>query len=541
MPSMRTVAFVASLFVSFAGYACSAALCQPADKFFAAGEFEEARQAYAAEARAVPIDTDAQVGLVRTLLRLDRWDEAVPAAQAFTAKYPVNADAHGLLSLALIRAGWQPPYAEEAKKSLALDPQNYWGLVASGRTADWNGSTDEARSDFRKAAAAHPELPDAWAALFLMDDDPGHIKEQLGAAQSYIKLNPQGHPHTEIAEDARDLLSHASNFQAAFESDPPYQLSQQLQEDKFGDKARPGPSEPPRLKIDFIGDYALFPVTIDGVSFRLLFDTGGGDDIVLSWKAARRLHLPVIAHSYVRGVSGKEPSDTLKAQTMTLSGSTYKSIKIETADALADTGDGILGGDILRHSVVTLDIEQRTLTLLQTPNAQAPAPLPGDKSVNLPFHFYHGDLYVQLAVNTLPVWALIDTGAEQSTLSLRLAQQQLRTLPKDEVHSGTYGGRHGVGNTAQAMEYIASRAESQITVSEIPPAGISMETIGASDLDREVSPSPDCDFEIGLWLGMSSFTYARRLTFDYPRRLLTFEYVAPEDLPAADGPKTKKK
>ena len=45
---------------------------------------------------------------------------------------PDNADAHGLLALALIRAGWQEPYADEAKKSLALDPQNYWGLLAFG-------------------------------------------------------------------------------------------------------------------------------------------------------------------------------------------------------------------------------------------------------------------------------------------------------------------------------------------------------------------------------------------------------------------------
>jgi len=532
-PILKTAAFV----VSLACLACSAARCQTPNQLFASGQFEPARQAYAAEVKAAPADAAAQIGLVRSLLRLDHWDEAVPAAQSFAAKFPANADAHGLLALALIRAGWQPPYAEEAKRSLALNPQDYWGLVASGRAADWDARPDEARADFRKAAAAHPELPDAWAALFLVDDDRGHIKEQLEDAHSYVKLNPQGHPHTEIAEDARELLAHAQSFQAAFEADPPYQLSELAQTNKAESK----PSEPPGLKIDFIGDYALFPVTINETPFRLLFDTGGGDDILLRWKAARRLHLPVIAHSYVRGVSGKEPSDTLKAQTMTLSGSTYKSIKIETAGALEDAGDGILGGDILRHSVVTLDFEQRSLTMVQTPDAQAPAPLPGDKSVTLPFHFYHGDLYVQLALNSTPVWTLVDTGAYDSYLSLRLARQALKTLPKEEVHSGTYHGKRGVGNTDNVMEYIGSRAESQIMLSETPPVYIPMATIGTSDLDREISADAGCDFEVSLWLGMSSFTYAHRLTFDYPHKQLIFEYTDPDTLPKATTAKTKKK
>lgn len=496
------------------------------DQLFASGQFEAARKAYAVSA-----DPAAQIGLIRSLLRLDRWDEALRAAQGFAAKNPGSADGHGLLALALIRAGWQPPYAAEAKQSLALDPNDYWGLVASGRIADWDSHVEDARSFFRRASALHPELPDAWGDLFLVDDDWGHVKEQLAVAQAYVKLNPLGHPHDENAEDARELLAHAADYQAAFEADPPYQHSPQ--ESAAGTEA----TKPSQMTVEFIGDYVLFPVTINGNPFRLLFDTGGGDDILLEWNAAKRLHLPVIAHSYVRGVSGKEKSDTLKAQTMTLTGLTYKSIKIETAGALEDAGDGILGGDILRDSVVTLDFEQRTATFAQGATAQAPATLPGDGSVSLPFHFYHGDLYVQLTVNSVPVWALVDTGAYDTTLSLRFAKQQLKSVPKDDVRSGTYHGKRGVGNTDNKMEYIASRAESQITLSQVPPVSVPTPTLGTSDADREVSPSAGCDFEVSLWLGMSSFTYARRVTFDYPRRLMTFEYENPEATPT---PKSKK-
>ena len=445
-----------------------------ADQLFAQGQFEAARKAYAASA-----DPAAQAGLVRTLLREDRWDEAITAARAWTAKSPNNADAHGLLSLALIRGGWQEPYADEAKQSLALDPNNYWGLVASGRAADWDGKTEDARALFLHASALHPECPDAWGDLLLVDDDRGHIKEQLTVAQAYVKLNPQGHPHDENAEDARELLAHASDYQAAFESDPPYQHSEAPQ----GDTANQPATKPGSMTVEFVGDYAIFPVTINGSPFRLLFDTGGGDDILLDWNAAKRLHLPVIAHSYVRGVSGKEKSDTLKAQTMMLAGLTYKSIKIETAGALEDAGDGILGGDILRDSVITLDFEQRTAALTQGATAQAPATLPGDESISLPFHFYHGALYVQLALNAVPVWTLVDTGAYDTQLSLRLAKQQLKSVPKEDVQSGTYHGKRGVGNTNNKMEYVFSRDESQITLSQTPPVSVPTPTLGTSDTD----------------------------------------------------------
>ncbi len=501
-----------------------------ADRLFAQGQFEAAQKTYAASA-----DPAAAVGRVRSLLRLDRWADAEAAAQSFVAKVPGSADAHGLLALALIRAGWQPPYAEEAARSLALDPQNYWGLVASGRVADWDGHVEDARTLFRRASALHPEWPDAWGDLYLVDDDRGHIKEQLAVAQAYVKLNPQGHPHDENAEDARDLLAHTSNYQTAFEMDPPYQHSRSPQENAAEANAAKSSS----MTVEFIGDYVLFPVVIDGSPFRLLFDTGGGDDILLETNAARRLHLPLVAHSYVRGVSGKEKSDTLKAQTLTLTGLTYKSIKIETVTALEGTGNGILGGNILRDSVVTLDFEHRTATFTQGAAAQAPATLPGDGSVSLPFHFYHGDLYVQLALNNVPVWALVDTGADTTTLSLRFAKQQLKNAPKEDVRNGTDTGRHGVGNTDTRMEYIVSREESQIRLSQTPPVFVPMPTIGTSDADRAVSPSAGCDFEVSLWLGMSSLTYARRVTFDYPRHLMTFEYANPDPAPDA-APKPKK-
>lgn len=495
------------------------------DSFFAAGQLEPARRAYLAAKNAVPEDLASHLGLIRTLQRQDDWTEALSEAQATALKFPASADAHGLLALALIRAGWSGEYVKEAAQSLALDANNYWGLLATGRAAEWEGNFKAAHCCFWHASEIRPEWPEGWGQLLVLEDETLTPRETTQLAALYLKLDPQGHPHTEIVENARDMTENGVAYQSVFTDSKTFQ--------RVAKPAATGTEigKEESLAVDFLGDCAIFPVTINGLPFRLLFDTGGGDDILLYWNSAKRLHLPTQAHTHIRGVGGTEKSDVLKAERMEMAGTSYRSIKIVTATSVIDKTDGILGGNILNDSVVTLDFEKRIALLTNGANAQAPLALAGDKSVTLPFHYYHGCLYIQVAINGRPVWTLLDTGASRSTLSLRLAREQLKGLPKDDIQSGTYEGKRGVGNSDSKMQYIVSHYESQIWLSTNPPVYIPIDTAGTSDLDRQISPSAQADFEIGLWMGMSSFTYARRITFDYPRRSLTFEYKDP-DIPA---------
>lgn len=489
-----------------------------ADRLFDQGHFEAAQKAYAVSA-----DPAAPVGQIRSLLRLDHWDEAITAAQAFAAKSPGLADAHGLLALALIRGGWQPPYAEEAKRSLTLDPNNYWGLVASGRAADWDGHVEDARVLFRKASALHPEWPDAWLGLLETLGDNKDAAEKTAVTTKYLALNPQGQPYDRVNEALRDFHANAAIYQRSFNADPPFQQIAGGQSAKIA----------ATLKVDFVGDWAVFPITVNDQRFRLLFDTGAGG-LVLTPNAAKRLKLPTLAHSYIRGVNGREPSVVLKASTMTLGDLRYRSIPIRTMGLSPGGSDGLLGGSTLDDCVITLDYAGGTATLSPTKTAAAPPPLPGDQVVALPFRVYRDHLFVSVWVNNRPAWAMLDTGAQQTMLSLRFAMEQLKGVLKDDYHVGSFSGQSGVGETDQRTNYVYSHDQSSITLSDQPPISVQTDTFGESPMDREVSP--DYDFEIGLLLGASSLTYARRVTFDYPRHLMTFEYENPEA-----GPKPKKK
>jgi len=502
-----------------------------ADQAFASGRFEEARQDYALAARTSTGDAAPRLGLVRTLLRMDRWPEAVTEAQQAAQKFPSSADAHGLLSLALIRAGWAAGCADEAKRSLALDAGDYWGLVAEGRLADWDGRREDARRLFRQASAAHPELPDAWGYLLGTLDETHDAVEVASVAAAYIRLTPHGHPHEEGVEDARDLLANAASYGRAFGGQRAFQRSAPA-------PVAPGAADSDdttTFPVDIVENYFVLPVSLDGVRYRLLFDTGGGNDITLNRRAAGKLKLTPLAHSFIRGVNGREGSETLRAESMAVGAWTYRAIRIDTTSAVFAGFDGIIGGSVFRDSRVTLDAKAQTVTLARGAAGGAPVARPGNRSVVIPLRFFHDDLYAAVFLNRTAVWALTDTGASGTTLSLRLAADQLKTVPKGDSLRGSFRDRHGIGDSDKKTDFIASPDESTLTLSQEPPVSITLTTAGDTDMDREVSPS--ADFEIGLFLGMSSLLYAERLTFDYPRRQLTFEFVDPDAAPATPGPK----
>jgi len=502
------------------------------DALFAVGKYEPARAGYTAAALAAPRDPAPHIGLVRSLLRLDHWADAVTEARAAAVQFPQNADLHGLFALALIRAGWQPPCVDEAKQSLTLDANDYWGLVASGRLADWDGKEDEARTDFRKAATAQPALPDAWLGLLNTLDDEKDAAEKESAANTYLKLAPTGHPHDREAGDLREYLTHADAYKKAFGASPPFS--------RPPGTAAPGAAadKTTTVSVEFVRDYAVFPVLINDKKFRLLFDTGA-EGVTLAKNPVKRLGLTPLAHTFIAGVGGREPSDTLRADTLTLGDRKYQSIVVRSMRDTPAGTDGLLGGTVLDDSVVTLSYADATATLTHGPQAAAPPPLPGDAVVIVPFRSYGSHLFVHLALNTVPLWAMLDTGAEETILSLRLAKEQFQSVSKEQFRTGTYKGRLGIGGDTR-MDYIYSENESDITLGRSPLITISTKTIGASLMDRYVSPV--FDFEIGMLLGASTFTSAKRVTFDYPHHLMTFEYVIPPPEPTpAEKPEKKRK
>ena len=128
------------------------------EQLFASAKFNQAHAAFEAAVKRDPKNMVARLELVRTSLRLDNWKNAVSEAQSAVAATPQNADAHGLLGMALMRGGRPQKAESEANKSLALNPKSYWGLVAKGRVQIFNELEGAASETLAKAFDLHPRM-----------------------------------------------------------------------------------------------------------------------------------------------------------------------------------------------------------------------------------------------------------------------------------------------------------------------------------------------------------------------------------------------
>ena len=488
-----------------------------AEAAFAQGKFNDARKTYECLIKSDPQPVGPHLGLIQTLLRLDRWRDALREAQSTAQAAPADADARGILALAEMRAG-QPDAAQaDSQKALALDKDDYWGLVAAGRVADWNGQRKESREFFTRATTLRPERPDAWLGLWDDADENRLGEADLAVARHYLALDPKGQPFDGETPFLRNLVDKESAFWRSFDTDPAFHLSESDKQQESYSAVFP---------IQREGPYVMVSVMVNGQPFRLLFDTGA-DGLLLTRKAARRLALPDLAKSLVSGLQGSAPATLQRADTLSLGPVTFRSVPVLVADGPDNMGDGLFGGTILEDYAVTLDFDNGTMTLARGAGA-AHIARPNSAASTVPLHLFHGDLYISAHAQDMdghapdrPFWVILDTGAETNFLSLALTHALSAHSPRPGWIEGTTEGRSGIGDSAMRYEYCLTPARARITFDGTNHVLNQVGLNGESDLDRQLSPS--ANFETGMLMGIPVLAQHSRVTIDYPHRLLTFE------------------
>lgn len=493
------------------------------EQLFLQNQFEAAAKAYRQAIQRAPQQIGLRIGLVRTLLRLDRWEEAISEAEAAIRLDPRNADAHGILACALLRAG-EPDHAQdEASRSLQLDPKDYWGLIAQGRLYEWNGDDARARTLLLQATDIHPLWPEAW--YYVVDEASN--KDTLGLSDfvdlaSYLSLCPKGHPNTltmEALPSHLPLLRRLIN-RTPFEPIAPISQSQMKAVETGGVQSFTVP-------VELAGNYVVVPVQIGDVQARLMFDTGGGADITLSSALADKLQLPLISRSLIYGVNGKEPTRIYLAPSMQMGTETFATIPIETSSSLPGNFDGILGVSAFTDYVITIDYTKKTLLFARGKDAKAPPPEPDDYSVTIPFHLQEGDIVVRTLFNAQPTWSLVDTGADaEGLVSLRLARLLQQKMGANSARELQIQGQFGIGTSDTHQKVIVFREPLTLQIESQEGTPLKWQinpAFGADLLDLQINPAED--FEFGGLLGTGFVASAKRATIDYPHRLLVLEYA----------------
>jgi hypothetical protein len=176
----------------------------------------------------------------------------------------------------------------------------------------------------------------------------------------------------------------------------------------------------PPLRLPPTAQACLVPVELDGKPAILLLDTGA-ERTILSRAAVQRLGLrrdPWVSTT-LRGAGGlldrRANADVRSARAGTtelFQGLPGKTLSFPVTTADLQGADGLLGGDILRHQIIDLDMPHGALTLRTPPEPPQSTPIPLQMLDQfLPLAQVHLDGHA--------LTALIDTGASTSLLNAR--------------------------------------------------------------------------------------------------------------------------
>lgn len=187
---------------------------------------------------------------------------------------------------------------------------------------------------------------------------------------------------------------------------------------------------------------------INGSPVDMLFDTGASMTCLMRTEVEKLGVAPVRTRSQAYGVGGNVSIFQAKIKDFAIGAGHVKNVSFPIIEALDDTRlAGIVGDDFLLQYDVDLNLGARQIKLFQ-PDAC------GDKGLSywnpdaetVPMQFESGSKrpLVQVKINGVPVWALVDTGAATSTLDLAVARRL--GLDTDSPGVTAAGKASGVGN-----------------------------------------------------------------------------------------------
>ena len=439
-----------------------------ADQLFAAGKFPEAGARYQAILKADPNVLQAQVGLIRSLMLMQRLNDAQAAADEALKRQPNS----WLLQLTLgdlSFAEGRIPEAERAYlKAKDLAPNEaaaYLGLARVYRVYSLN------RRAYDNLKRAHEVAPNELAVQLVWFNSLPH-QIRISALESYLaspNVNPQ------IAAKLQQYLAFLKKNAAA----PVHACKLVSNVKETNTKIYPIDRNGTKLGASGMD------VKVNNQDLHLALDTGSSG-VLLGRAAAEKLGLQRLAYQPIMGVgdSGQQGGYTAVADRIRVGDLEFQDCVVRvTETATPVTGqDGLIGSDVFRAYLIDIDIPGAKLRLsplprrpdetsvptaltttsqdgqeLETDDEELPAgkgaaaqsnDLPRDAYVapemadwSKAYRFRSLLLTPTKVDGTGPLLFLIDTGSFSNVLSTRTAQQitQVRSDPNLSVKgmSGT--------------------------------------------------------------------------------------------------------
>lgn len=192
---------------------------------------------------------------------------------------------------------------------------------------------------------------------------------------------------------------------------------------------------------------------VNGAPINMLLDTGAGMTYLLRTDVEILGLTPARTRAQSYGVGGNVSIFQVKVKDFAIGAAHVRNVSFPVIEALDHVElAGIVGDDFLMQYDVELNLGAKQVKLFQPEHCGDKGLAywdPDAQTVPMQFEADSKRLLIQVKINGMPIWALVDTGAAQSTLDLAAA----RRLGLDTDAPGvTPGGKaSGVGNEKRAM------------------------------------------------------------------------------------------
>jgi len=454
----------------------AAAELAAADQLFQAGKYPEAADKYQAILKSEPKLVAAQAGLIRSLLRDEKVEDAFTIASSDIATEPNAAALRAAMGDVQFRRGEIRDAEISYLKALELDHSQVWAYLGLSQLYDAYSLHRQAYLRLQQAHQLAPNDPEVQ--LDWLDQLPR--KERVGALERYL-----AGPHPDNAEETKSLQHYLDDLKANLNK-PPHAcklVSKGEQTDIRMERVL-GDDDPPTP----VG-YALV-VKLNDHNLKLQLDTGASG-ILVGRHAAEKAGLTRISDYRFGGIGDKGLQDgyLAVAEHIRVGALEFQDCVVGVSDRRSVMGeDGLIGADVFQHYLIDIDMPEQKLRLSPLPKrpdeteaaptlnsngdedadeesaepaSSPPKPadsagdarpatprrVPQDRYVapemakwTLVFRFGHALLIPTHVNNSAAMLFLIDTGADGNVISKRAAKQVTKiNLDADSYVQGLSG------------------------------------------------------------------------------------------------------
>ena len=327
-----------------------------AEKELRQANFQEAEKIYRQLIERNQNDKEARLGLSFALVKQARYQESFEEAAQVIAGDPINARAHALLGISLLRSGEFRNSIEALYTAVKFNNRESLAIAGLAELEYFENRSRNAYDWLKRAVQLDPAEPDYYISLARACSRLEYYGEAADAYQRFLDVSPK----TDAERRAR--IRGLIDFYRYLGSTKIY---------------RTGGKEITTVPFELINHRPFIKIMVNGKGPLLFVVDTGASLSVISVKAAERLGIKAVAqggNARAIGGTGSFPIIYGLLDSITIGDARIEALPVyirtvHTTDEMPkeERADGYIGLSVLANFGVTLDYQSRQMTLDRTP------------------------------------------------------------------------------------------------------------------------------------------------------------------------------